>query len=168
MVTDPITGLANSRGIMESMISYLEELWRRNVNFVIMQVFVCEYEFFRKTCGEEAGDELLRRIGRVLEEIFGNNAVIGRITESQFFILMQYQKKGAAEEAADQINRKIQEIHEVGEWRPSCTAQVMFAYATADTISGKMYSEMIHKVMMELNEKEENDPEQESDRKAGK
>ena len=44
----------------------------------------------------------------------------------------------------------------------------MFAYATADTISEKMYSEMIHKVMMELNEKEENDPEQESDRKAGK
>lgn len=113
MVTDPITGLANSRGIMESMTSYLEELWRRNINFVIMQVFVREYEFFRKTCGEEAGDELLRRIGRVLEEIFGNNAVIGRITESQFFILMQYQKKGAAEEAADQINRKIQEIHEV-------------------------------------------------------
>jgi hypothetical protein len=55
MVTDPITGLANSRGIMESMTSYLEEFWRRNVNFVIMQVFVREYEFFRKTCGEEAG-----------------------------------------------------------------------------------------------------------------
>ena len=147
---DPITGLFSSRGVMESLSGYLEELWRGGTNFAICQVFLHEYDLFRRLYGEDAGNALLVRVGETIEKICGNNAVIGRIADSQFFLLLQYRHKSEIREMAERIRTAIGNIHAVGTWRVTCTADVSYAFATEETIGEDMYSTMILRVMKEL------------------
>ena len=147
---DPVTGLFSSRGVMESLSGYLEELWRDGTHFAICQVFLHEYDLFRRVYGEDAGNALLVRTGEAISRVCGNNAVIGRIADSQFFLLLQYRQKSEIRETAERIRQGIGDIHAVGTWRVTCTADVAYAFATEETIGEDMYSTMILRVMKEL------------------
>ena len=76
--------------------------------------------------------------------------MIGRIADSQFFLLLQYRHKSEIREMAERIRTAIGNIHAVGTWRVTCTADVSYAFATEETIGEDMYSTMILRVMKEL------------------
>ncbi len=149
MHTDPVTGLSNAMGIAEGITRYLEELWGHKSRYAIIRVFVKEYGVFSQLYGKEAGDELLRAIGTCLKEVFGNNAVIGRLVDSQFIVLTAFKEAEAMKEKTDQVYERIGAIRSVGEWRCTCTAQITMSLSSEGNNTEGRYANFIYQAISE-------------------
>ena len=149
MHTDSVTGLCNAMGIAEGITRYLEELWDHKNRYAIIRVFVKEYGVFSQLYGKEAGDELLRAIGTCLKEVFGNNAVIGRLVDSQCLVLTAFKEAEAMKDKTDQVHERIGAIRSVGEWRCTCTAQVTMSLSSEGVDTEGRYADFIYHAISE-------------------
>jgi diguanylate cyclase len=66
--TDALTGLANRRAFDDEMTRMWAEFQRQHRSFSVVMVDVDHFKKFNDSCGHQAGDEVLRGIGRVLRE----------------------------------------------------------------------------------------------------
>lgn len=116
LVEDPVTGVANTRGFIEGLSGYLEQLWSGGVKFAVMSVFARGYDEFARTYGKKAGDVLLAEAAGALRDVFFTKAMIGRFANSQFFVLQQYESEQEVHGNAKRVQCSICGIHRVGEW----------------------------------------------------
>ena len=152
---DPVTGLSNGRGIAEGMEKYLKAYQQNNKDFALMRVYIREYSTFCSLYGEEAGDVLLHEIGKVLTGIRASEAVFGRLADSQFFIVKQFRDSDEISELAADIHRGINDLHQAGQWKCTCTAQITVSFVTEETSTDNLYERMIHKLMTDFGKSEE-------------
>lgn len=152
LLEDQITGLANTRGIIEGIGEFFEELWTKGVQFSVISVFTREYEAFAKSYGTAAGNALLEKIARVLEDEFADHAVVGRIAGSQFLIVVQYEKKDEIEAAADRVRGHIRTIHQAGEWPCTCTGDVVAHFIKGGTSNDRMLATLINAMISSFSE----------------
>ena len=151
---DPVTGLSNGRGIAEGMEKYLKAYQQNNKDFALMRVYIREYSTFCSLYGEEAGDVLLHEIGKVTG-IRASEAVFGRLADSQFFIVKQFRDSDEISELAADIHRGINDLHQAGQWKCTCTAQITVSFITEETSTDNLYERMIHKLMTDFGKSEE-------------
>lgn len=152
---DPVTGLSNGRGIAEGMEKYLKAYQQNNKDFALMRVYIREYSTFCSLYGEEAGDVLLNEIGKVLTGIRASEAVFGRLADSQFFIVKQFRDSDEISELAADIHRGINDLHQAGQWKCTCTAQITVSFVTEEASTDNLYERMIHKLMTDFGKSEE-------------
>lgn len=147
---DPATGLDNLRGLSENMGRYLEEFWHHGVRFCVMGFFLREYESFRKTYGDAAGDIYLKAAGDVLKAVFDNRAIIGHALNGQFYVLMQYKNQEDMRYLQNAAVRRIAAIRHIGEQRCTITAIPTLAFVNEKNGSELRYERMMYQFMKEL------------------
>ena len=86
---DALTGLLNSRGILEEAAAFRDEYYRRGADFIRFHVAVNDFQSFNEQYGFDFGDKILKAVGRELELAFGHRGVVGRYMGHKFVVLLQ-------------------------------------------------------------------------------
>ena len=136
---DEITGLANARGISDSVYSYLLEHWRTGNNVAMIEVYVPEYSEIIRLYGDDSGNSLLQKIGTVLRDCAGKNCVIGRVRNSLFHILTFYNSKEEVRNLARKIRPAVESMRRAGQWSGNCSVVITVSYTDANSSDKESY-----------------------------
>ncbi len=126
-ITDPVTGVLNIRGLMESVASYREAYEENNMDFAMIAIHIHDYRDIREEFGKEHMDRIMKVISERLLRMAGNTAVIGRPGNNLFLIVRQVEKKEEGPSLMQNISNEIRSIREV-DGRP-CTIYTSAGYA---------------------------------------
>ncbi len=117
--TDPLTGLMNRVGFEK----YVMSLLRRGDKGYFFMLDVDNFKRINDTQGHDAGDMVLRRIGRILQEVFRSDDCAGRIGGDEFVIYMRdVPDPGPAKAKAETILSMLKEPSSV-----ECTVSIGIA-----------------------------------------
>lgn len=125
---DLVTGLANARGISDSIYNYLEQDCRTGKSFAMLEIYVPEYSDIIKLYGDSSGDCLLRKVSEALKNCGGKGCVIVRVEGSRFCILMSFSNKDEVRNVARKIRPAIESIRGAGQWSGNCSAVITASY----------------------------------------
>ncbi len=87
-IRDPLTGLANRRYLEESLPRELHRASRENSALSIAMLDLDQFKRFNDTFGHEAGDSLLREVGRVLSEKLRKSDIACRYGGEEFVLVL--------------------------------------------------------------------------------
>ena len=125
---DPVTGLANARGVSDGVYSFLIERRRTGMNFAMVEVYVPEYREVIRLYGNSSGDRLLQKVGCILKDCAGRNCVIGRTQESYFDLIMRFTSKEEVRNVARKIRTAIESVRQAGQWSGNCSVVIRASY----------------------------------------
>ncbi|MDR3629467.1 MAG: diguanylate cyclase [Desulfocapsaceae bacterium] len=109
-IRDPLTGLFNRRFMEESLERELSQARRTNFTVAVMMLDIDFFKQFNDTYGHEAGDELLREMGKVLLNCGRAEDVACRYGGEEFFLILPGMSLDVAQIRAEEIRRQIAAI----------------------------------------------------------
>ena len=109
LVTDPLTGIANRRHLMETLESEAERSGRSHSSFTILLADVDHFKQFNDTHGHLAGDQALRMVAEVLQEATRDIDVVARYGGEEFLVVLPETSMDSAERAAERIQERLAE-----------------------------------------------------------
>jgi diguanylate cyclase (GGDEF)-like protein len=108
--TDGLTGLTNHRTFQQRFADMLERAVRHNHKLAVL---LCDVDFFKKVndgYGHPVGDEVLRRVARVLQEVPRKIDVAARYGGEEFAVLLDNVDVAQAKAVAERIRIEIQKV----------------------------------------------------------
>ena len=102
---DAFSGVLNKRACEEAMVNYLRACAPK-VKCAFIIIDLDDFKQINDTRGHLAGDEILRRTGEALQELFRASDIIGRFGGDEFVILA----KGMS--SRESVERKCRRIRE--------------------------------------------------------
>jgi two-component system, cell cycle response regulator len=108
-VTDGLTGLFNHRYFHEVLEAELARSERHQRAFAVVMLDVDHFKSVNDSKGHPAGDELLRRIARLLSEVLRQTDVVARYGGEEFSAVLPETGKVEATQVAERIRFVIAE-----------------------------------------------------------
>ena len=108
--TDGLTGLTNHRTFQTKFADMLERAQRHNHKLAVL---LCDVDFFKKVndnYGHPVGDEVLRRVARVLQEVPRKIDVSARYGGEEFAVLLENVDVVQAKAVAERIRIEISKV----------------------------------------------------------
>ncbi len=105
--TDELTGILNRRGFEEEFRRVLARAQRHGEEGVLVYVDLDGFKPINDTCGHAAGDEVLRRVGRILVESVRGSDSVARIGGDEFCVLLVKTSRLEGTERAEALNRLL-------------------------------------------------------------
>jgi diguanylate cyclase (GGDEF)-like protein len=102
-VTDPMTGLYNRRRMMEVLENEVRRSQHLEHTFAVLMADVDHFKQYNDAHGHPAGDEVLKRVARLLSEATRDVDFVARYGGEEFFVLMPETDVERAAEVADRI-----------------------------------------------------------------
>lgn len=100
---DPLTGLANRRAFGHAMEQCFAEACRYGHDLACIMIDLDGFKNLNDTLGHPAGDEILQRTARVLEETCRRSDIAGRLGGDEFILLMPQTDLSTARQASRRI-----------------------------------------------------------------
>jgi diguanylate cyclase (GGDEF)-like protein len=114
-MTDPLTGLYNRRYVMNEFEKEVQRAERHQRSLAVLMLDVDRFKQYNDSYGHPAGDEVLRGIGRVIEDAVREPDVPGRFGGEEFIVLMPDCDLVGAIDAAERIRARLtEEVFEGG------------------------------------------------------
>jgi diguanylate cyclase (GGDEF)-like protein len=88
VVTDPLTGLLNRRGVADFLRNALASARRYDEQGVLMSIDLDGFKFINDTYGHNAGDTVLKQVARVLSENVRETDRVGRVGGDEFVVIL--------------------------------------------------------------------------------
>jgi len=107
--TDPLTGLANRRGMDESLSAQFALKSRYETGFSLAIFDVDHFKQINDEQGHPYGDQVLQRLGRLLDDAARETDVAARYGGEEFLVVMPQTDLEGARLFADRIRRKVQQ-----------------------------------------------------------
>jgi diguanylate cyclase (GGDEF)-like protein/PAS domain S-box-containing protein len=122
-IHDPLTGLFNRRYLEETLIRELHRARRRSSPLCLAMLDLDNFKRFNDTHGHEAGDTLLRELGRLMREKLRKSDISCRYGGEEFVIVLPDSSLLDAEQRIEQIRTQLKEaqIQHGGEFLPAPT-----------------------------------------------
>lgn len=127
--TDPVTGLANTRGLSDGLQAYLEEHWRTGAPFAMLDITVPEYREVVDLYGAASGNALLKRVGAAITNCAGHRCVVGRTQGSHFALITAFTCKEEVRALALNIRGAITAMRRAGQWSGNLSALLTASYS---------------------------------------
>ncbi len=108
--TDGLTGLTNHRTFQERFAEMLERADRHGTKVALL---LCDVDHFKKVndnFGHPVGDEVLRRVARVLQEVPRRIDVPARYGGEEFAVLLDNVDLGQARQVAERLRTEIEKM----------------------------------------------------------
>lgn len=102
-ITDSLTGLFNRKYIMEILTNEVARSRRNKRPFAVMMIDTDHFKKYNDTYGHQAGDDLLKKIGKIFMQSIRNVDYAARYGGDEFIILLPEIGKEGAFEVADRI-----------------------------------------------------------------
>jgi len=113
--TDELTGIANRRGILETLSAELAVGGRHTLPLAVLMADIDHFKKINDTHGHAAGDEALRAVSRTLGGALREGDSVGRLGGEEFLVLLPMLEGAAAFAAADRLRREIEQSRAVFE-----------------------------------------------------
>lgn len=111
-VTDGLTGLANRRRIDDRLVEDWARCSKTEENLALLMLDVDHFKKYNDSLGHGAGDECLKNIAGILEQVCNREAdLVARYGGEEFLILMPDMDINGGLETAEQIRSSIEAAH---------------------------------------------------------
>jgi diguanylate cyclase (GGDEF)-like protein/PAS domain S-box-containing protein len=110
---DALTGLVGRKEFEERLARVLAEAAAGVAEHVLCYLDLDRFKIVNDTCGHEAGDDLLRKIGRLLSGRLRSRDTLARLGGDEFGVLLEYCSLTKAEEIAGKLQRAIKDFQYV-------------------------------------------------------
>ncbi len=131
-VTDGLTGLSNHRRFQEELDSSFSYHERMSVPFSLILLDVDNFKKYNDAYGHPAGDDVLKKVARVLTETSRSYEVVARYGGEEFAVLLPGTAKEQAMLAAERFRIAIETV----EW-PMREVTASFGVASLDSLVTK-------------------------------
>jgi two-component system cell cycle response regulator len=108
--TDHMTGLANRRRFERQLEREVGRVQRFGHPFSLLMIDIDRFKDLNDSFGHDAGDEAIRRIGRVLREGTRGIDLAARIGGEEFAVLLVETSRGSGYEVAERLRNAIKQI----------------------------------------------------------
>lgn len=109
---DPLTGLLNQDYTRQSMRIYLEHMPEKQ-EAALLLIDVDELRKINNVYGHLQGDRVLIQIAEILEELFGEKGIVGRVGSDEFAVLLKVvENREAVEEEIRALQSHIRQAFE--------------------------------------------------------
>jgi diguanylate cyclase (GGDEF)-like protein len=105
--TDSLTGLPNRRAIEEWAKRQLRGAARHGYSLWVVHVDLDGFKSINDSHGHEAGDQVLRGIGRILKEYTRASDISGRMGGDEFLVVVTHAEKEHIPLAVERLREKI-------------------------------------------------------------
>lgn len=109
-VRDPLTGLFNRRHFMEAIRKAAQLTEQKGIGFGLVSIDVDHFKKFNDTFGHDAGDIVLRSVGKVFEEAVDGEEVACRFGGEEFMLLLPYATLEQTEARAEKIRKDVEKL----------------------------------------------------------
>jgi diguanylate cyclase (GGDEF)-like protein len=106
--TDPLTGLANRARFNEFFEEQFTRAFKLQRPLSILFLDIDHFKKVNDTYGHQAGDEVLRRVGKLLKLAVRNIDLAARYGGEEFAVILTETDSNAAAQMADEIRQAIQ------------------------------------------------------------
>jgi len=106
--TDGLTGLKNYRTFKERLIEEFERATRYHLPLSLMLLDVDHFKAFNDTQGHPAGDEVLKRVAKLLTESTRSTDFVARYGGEEFAVLLPFTHQSAALALAERTRAAIE------------------------------------------------------------
>ena len=110
---DSLTGLFNRRYLHETLDRELVRAQREKYTLVMIMIDIDHFKDFNDTHGHQAGDEILRALGNLLQSCTRQGDIACRFGGEEFLLVFPHAGIQNARERADDIRRKFDEMRVV-------------------------------------------------------
>ncbi len=114
--TDFLTGLANRREFSERVGTEIHRSRRYHRPFTVAYVDIDDFKSVNDRFGHEAGDELLKLVGRTMMENVRSIDVVARLGGDEFALLFPEIEYAASRDALDKVASKLREAVDLHDW----------------------------------------------------
>src|SRR6266480_3236099 len=130
---DALTGLVGRKEFEERLARVLAEAAAGVAEHVVCYLDLDRFKLVNDSCGHEAGDDLLRKIARLLGGRLRSRDTLARLGGDEFGVLLEYCSLTKAEEIAGKLQRAIEDFRYAwGERSFSLGAADQACYAAKD------------------------------------
>lgn len=107
---DGMTGLMNRQGFEAQIIESMKTLEDRDDCHQVIYCDLDNLQLANDTFGREAGDEVIKRFGQILDELLPKNAVATRLTGDDFVVLLTHSSEDDALALAKAVRAKSDQL----------------------------------------------------------
>ncbi|TVT19869.1 GGDEF domain-containing protein [Amycolatopsis acidiphila] len=108
--TDPKTQVYNMRGWTESAERALSRAAKSDDNLGILMIDLDYFKWINDTYGHPAGDDVLRTLAQLLDDVTRPSDVVGRFGGEEFLVLLPETDQATATGAAERIRSAVAEL----------------------------------------------------------
>ncbi|MDY6979001.1 MAG: EAL domain-containing protein [Pseudomonadota bacterium] len=112
---DSLTGLVNRSEFDRRINQLIDQSLRENREHALCYIDLDQFKIINDKCGHSAGDELLRQLGRLLQDKIRDSDTLARLGGDEFGLLLTGCGVEKAREIAEQIRKTIAEYRFVWE-----------------------------------------------------
>lgn len=109
-IRDPLTGLFNRRYMEEALALETARASRSGSPLAVVMTDVDHFKAFNDRHGHEAGDALLRAVGRLIQSQFRDGDIICRFGGEEFIIIAPDTAASVICDRADELRRAVREL----------------------------------------------------------
>jgi diguanylate cyclase (GGDEF)-like protein len=106
-IRDPLTGLYNRRHAIDRLQAAIEGAGGHDLS-----VLLIDFDHFKRindTLGHQAGDEVLRRGARLIDEMLGSEGLLARYGGEELLVLLPDAGRAAALHSAERLRRLVEQ-----------------------------------------------------------
>lgn len=108
-LTDPLTGIPNRRAFNQELARRFPEFRRIGTPLSLVMIDVDHFKKFNDTYGHQAGDEVLRSVGRVLREMVREMDLPSRFGGEEFAVILPTTLLATSLQVAERIRVAIEQ-----------------------------------------------------------
>ncbi|MET0388853.1 MAG: diguanylate cyclase [Polyangiales bacterium] len=109
-IRDPLTGLFNRRYTEETLEREISRTARSQESLAVMMLDVDHFKRFNDTFGHEAGDQVLREIGKLLRTVTRGGDVVSRMGGEELLVILPSARAADAERKAEEVRAEIAKL----------------------------------------------------------
>ncbi len=106
--TDSVTGLYNRRALLELLEYNLKRSQRYKTRLSVILTDIDRFKFINDNYGHPVGDEIIRRVGRLIKDTLRASDIMGRYGGDEFLLILSDTGLDGAMELAERIRRVVE------------------------------------------------------------
>jgi diguanylate cyclase (GGDEF)-like protein/PAS domain S-box-containing protein len=110
VIHDPLTELFNRRYLEETLVREIHRVKRKGLTLGVFMLDLDHFKHFNDTFGHEAGDNLLRALGRFLQAHIRQEDIACRYGGEEFVLILPETPRDVVLNRAEEIRRSIQRL----------------------------------------------------------
>ncbi|MCD6449466.1 MAG: GGDEF domain-containing protein, partial [Thermotogaceae bacterium] len=136
---DSLTGLLVKKVIMSKISEYSKLAARQGVIFSLAMLDIDDFKKINDAYGHIKGDEVLKKVGKIISSAIRNTDLAGRYGGEEFLILMPATDLNTAKKAVERVLENIRSYN----WREIGVERVTVSAGVAQVVPNKSVTELI-------------------------